>query len=367
MKKNKTIERIEQISVRINEERKQRFSLTLFFTVVVFCVLLVAVGLAAAAVYVFTVVGIIGGLNEEISLTTILISMGIISVVIGAGLSLLLAQFPLKPINKFINNMNRLAAGDFKTRLHFGKSLSNHQTFKEISESFNKLAEELENTEMLRSDFINNFSHEFKTPIVSISGLAKLINRGNLTDEQRKQYLLAIEEESRRLATMATNVLNLTKVENQSILSDVTVFNLSEQIRSCLLLLENKWTQKEIELCVEFNEYSIAANEELLKEVWINLLDNAIKFANHGGTVEVRIDKTPLRIRVDVCNTGSEISEEDQKKIFNKFYQADQSHTAQGNGVGLAVVKRIVELHEGEIAVKSENNTVTFTVLLPNK
>lgn len=367
MKKNKAIEKIGQIGVRFYTERKQRFSLTLFFTIVVFCVLLVAVALAATAVYVFTVVGVIGGIEEEFSLTTILITMGIISVFIGAGLSLLLAKFPLKPFNEYINRVNRLAAGDFKTRISFGKGLSSHPTLKEISDSFNKLAEELEHTEMLRSDFINNFSHEFKTPIVSIAGLAKLVNKGNLTPEQRAQYLTAIEEESKRLAAMATNVLYLTKIENQAILSNVTCFNVSEQIRSSVLLLENKWTEKEIDLVLDFDEYTVEANEEMLKEVWINLLDNAIKFSPSRAIVSVEIETTPHTVCVSVSNTGSEIRDEDLKMIWNKFYQSDQSHATKGNGVGLAIVRRIVELHGGTTGVKSEQEKVTFTVTLPNR
>ena len=348
-----------------SDEQRRRFSLTLFFTIVVFCVLLAAVGLAATAVYVFSEIGVIGGMDEEFSLSTILISMGIISIFIGAVLSLLLAKFPLTPFHELINRINRLAAGDFKTRISFGKGLSAHPTFREISDSFNKLAEELEHTELLRSDFVNNFSHEFKTPIVSIAGLAKLVNKGNLSPEQHAQYLTAIEEESMRLAAMATNVLYLTKVENQAILSDVSRFNLSEQIRSSVLLLENKWTAKEIELSLDFDEYTIEANEEMLKEVWINLVDNAIKFSPVRATVSIEVAKTERSVSVAITNTGSEIREEDVQKIWNKFYQSDHSHATQGNGVGLAIVRRIVELHGGKAKVESHNGAVTFTISLP--
>ncbi len=347
-------------------ERKQRFSLTLSLGMITFCILLTAVGMALLAVYIFSEVGIIGGFDEDFSIGTILGAMAIISVVIGGAVSVLLARFPLRPVNDLINRMNRLAAGDFKTRLQFKGALSKHEAFREITESFNKLAEELENTEMLRSDFINNISHEFKTPIVSIAGLAKLVNKGNLTEEQRAQYLTAIEEESLRLAAMATNVLNLTKVENQAILSDVTGFNLSEQIRASVLLLENKWAAKEIDLRLEFDEVMIRANEELLKQVWINLTDNAIKFSPHGGTVSISIQKTDAVITVSVSNMGEALSEENQKKIWNKFYQADESHASEGNGVGLAIVKRITELHGGTASVLCQNNIITFSVKLPN-
>lgn len=170
-----------------------------------------------------------------------------------------------------------------------------------------------------------------------------------------------------RLSYMATNVLNLTKVENQSILSDISEFNLSEQIRSCMLLLENKWAKRDLDLLLEFDEYTIQANEELLKQVWINLLDNAIKFTQDGQTVQVHIAEEGDWLKVAITNTGSEIAQEHQAKIFNKFYQADESHSTQGNGVGLAIVKRITELHGGNVSVNSRQEVTTFTVALPKR
>jgi signal transduction histidine kinase len=347
-----------------NSERKQRFSLTSLITVFVFIVLLIAVGFALAAVWTLAEFGVIINLGERSGLILSTVLIGVISIVIGSGLSLLFMKIPLKPINDIINHMNRLAAGDFSTRLKFGNIISDHPTFNEISVSFNKLAEELENTEMLRGDFVNNFSHEFKTPIVSIAGLAKLVSKGNLTEKQREKYLAAIEEESMRLADMATNVLNLTKVENQTILSDITRFNVSEQVRSAVLLLENKWERKNIAFKLDFDEYEIEANEELLKQVWINLLDNAIKFSPCGSEVCVEISAMNETLTVDVINTGSEISPENMTKIWNKFYQADESHASEGNGVGLAIVKKIVELHGGDVRVKSARGIVCFTVEL---
>lgn len=168
-----------------------------------------------------------------------------------------------------------------------------------------------------------------------------------------------------RLSSLATNVLNLTKVENQNILTDVTEYNLSEQIRGCILLLEPKWGKKDIELQVEFGEYDIHANQELLKQVWINLLDNAVKFTPEGHTIQVRISSGNGRVTVDVVNTGSEIPKECQNKIFNKFYQADVSHAAQGNGVGLAIVRRVVQLHGGTVSVSSGDDVTDFRVELP--
>ncbi len=346
-------------------ERNQRFSLTALLSLFVFIVLLIAVGFALLTVWALTKFGVIIDFEENSGLILAMMLIGTISIIIGAGISLLFMKIPLKPINDLINRLNELSTGNFSTRLNFGGAISNHPAFNEMSVSFNKLAEELENTEMLRSDFINNFSHEFKTPIVSIAGLAKLVNRGTLSEEQREKCLTAIEEESLRLADMATNVLNLTKVENQTILSDVTRFNLSEQIRSCVLLLENKWADKNIELLLDFEEYEIEANEELLKQVFINLLDNAVKFTPRFGTVCADIAADEEKITVNIINTGSEIAHENIDKIWNKFYQADESHASEGNGVGLAIVKKIVGLHGGTVHAKSAGGVVCFTVELP--
>lgn len=293
--------------------------------------------------------------------------MTTLNLIVGVILIATMNRLILQYVNRIINQMNRLASGDFKTRLTFGPLLNKHPTLKEVSNSFNRMAEELESTEMLRSDFINNFSHEFKTPIVSIAGFAKLLKRGELTEKQRMEYLDIIEEESLRLSAMATNVLNMTKVENQTILTNVTRYNLSEQLRNSVLMLETKWTKKHVEFDLNFSEYTICANEELLKHVWVNLIDNAIKFSPSGGMVEISIQEKEDVLAVTVLNRGSEISPEQQKRIFNKFYQADESHAAEGNGIGLALVKRVAQLHQGQVLVQSEHQVTAFTVELPKK
>lgn len=359
-------QRLKRIGNLIRKDRDNRFSLSILFSAYMGSVLFISVLLIVAAIWLLTRFGVIGNLEGSTSTILALVIVGQSSVLISFGISFLLIKIPLKPINILINHMNRLAAGDFKTRLSFGKSLSKNPTFKEISESFNRMAEELENTEMLRSDFINNFSHEFKTPIVSIAGLAKLVNKGDIDEEQRGQYLNTIESESLRLADMATNVLNLTKVENQKILSDITEFNLSEQVRASVLLLENKWSQKDIELSLDFEEIKIEGNEELLKQVWINLTDNAIKFSPVGGAVSIEIEQDDESVTLCIKNAG-EISDADKQKIWNKFYQSDKSHTTEGNGIGLAIVKRIVALHGGDVDVESIDGEVCFYVTLPSE
>lgn len=351
-----------------SKRKENRWPLTLLISLLVFLILAAAILLAAGLVLLLVRLGVIIELTEDTAeFGDLLFFMTVISLILGMGLTTLLGNAFMQPINKLINLMNRLASGDYSARLAFNRFIRVHPTFREVEDSVNTMARELENTEMLRSDFINNFSHEFKTPIVSIAGFAKLLNRGNLTPEQQREYLQVIEEESLRLSAMATNVLNLTKVENQNILTELTTYNLSEQIRDCVLLLESKWDKKDLELELEFGEYTVRANEELLKQVWINLLDNAVKFTPAGHTVRVEIRDSADALAVSVINTGTALTEEQQKNIWRKFYQAEESHAAQGNGIGLAIVKRVTELHGGRVAVASENQVTSFTVTLPKK
>lgn len=345
---------------------RERFGLTLLCTGLVFGILVVSIALIVLILYILSHFNVpnIPKSPEQVSTTSLIVLIAI-SGVIGATIAALASRFMMRPLNRLINQMNRLASGDFSARLEYGKPIQQHPAFRELTDSFNKMAQELESTEILRGDFVNNFSHEFKTPIVSIAGFAKLLRRANLTQEEQYEYLDVIEDESLRLSSMATNVLNLTKVENQAILTDVSRFNLSEQIRNCILLLESKWARKNIEFKIEFQEYMVSANEELLKQVWINLLDNAIKFSPEGGTVEIQIKQTGTQLCVVVMNNGEPIPAEQQKKIWNKFYQGDESHAAEGNGIGLALVYKIVQLHKGNVSVSCEGNIIAFTVVLP--
>jgi len=347
-------------------EHKQRLSMTLAFSLIVFFLLVITGVIVAAAVAIMIRNGALrlGDMDtlKDIHLTRIVL----ICVALGTALSAITGRVPLKPVNKVINAMNRLASGNYHTRLSFNGPLAKHPAVREVTDSFNAMAEELEHTELLRADFVNNFSHEFKTPIVSIAGFAMLLRKGDLSEQEREEYLEIIENESLRLSAMATNVLNMTKVENQTILTDVRSFNLSEQLRSCVLQLENRWTGKDLEWEMEPMEYTVSGSEELLREVWLNLLDNAIKFSPKWGVIRVSITERDGITAVSVTNTGSEIAPEERERIFQKFYQSDRSHATEGNGIGLAVVKRVVELHRGAVLVDSGEDKTTFTVLLPN-
>lgn len=350
------------------EEKKGRLALTILVTVcVAFTILLAAVIAFFIASHLLANNLIPDVTSDMFQQKKVMISMMGITVGVGIVVAAFLTRNLLIYVNRIINRMNRLASGDYSARLSYGKPICLHPTVIEIMSSFNRMAEELEKSEMQRMDFINNLSHEFKTPIVSIAGFAKMLKKDNLSEEQRREYLDIIEEEAKRLADMATNVLNMTKIDNQTILTDISEFNLSEQIRSSVLLLEEKWINKNLEFDMEFEEYEIEANEELLKEVWINLLDNAVKFSPENGVITIAIEKTDEKYRIEISNIGEEISKENRKKLFHKFYQADESHATEGNGIGLAIVKKVVELHKGKIKAECKEGLISFIVEMPGK
>lgn len=283
------------------------------------------------------------------------------SITIGSFITAVSIQLPMLPVKKLIRGMTQLANGHFEERMEF-REIS---AMKELSDAFNSLASELQNTEMLRSDFVNNFSHEFKTPIVSIRGFARILQRSDLTEQQRQEYVGIIVEESTRLANMATNVLNLTKLEKQTILTNQQEFNLAEQLRRCILLLEKKWESKHLNVSAEFLECLISGDEELLREVWVNLLDNAIKFSPEGGELAVCINTLDQWTEVSIRNHGPQIPPEQFKRLYDKFWQGDPSRASEGTGIGLAIVKRVVDLHGGQIDARSTPEETVFTVRLP--
>lgn len=212
-----------------------------------------------------------------------LLSLSVFFVLTGTLISIIMSHVVLKSIRQVISAANKLSDGDFNTRIN----LKGPYELDQLSKSFNHMAEELGNTEVLRSDFINNFSHEFKTPIVSMRGFAKILKYEELTLEEHDEYLDIIISESERLSTLATNVLNLSKIENQGIISKLEPFNISEQIRRTIVILEKKWNCKNLNFDFDCDEIYMNGNEELLSEVWINLLDNAIKFAEKSTTISI--------------------------------------------------------------------------------
>lgn len=257
----------------------------------------------------------------------------------------------IKPIKMTMDAMDTLARGDFSVRVDIESEKYLPHEIKDFAKSFNKAAEELSGTEILRKDFINNFSHEFKTPIVSISGFADLLLDVELPPEDQKEYLTIIRDESRRLADLATNILTLNRIESQAILTDKETVRIDEQIRQSVLVTEQKWRDKDLDFKVDLAEAEFLGSPSLLKEVWLNILDNAAKFSPEGGVIGVTLHQKGGRLIAAVTDQGPGMDEKTASHIFEQFYQGDTSHTTQGNGLGLAMVKKIVELHEGVISV----------------
>lgn len=285
-------------------------------------------------------------------------------VLLGTALTAFLSKKALNPIKKVIAATHQVAQGDFSVQVN----LKGICELEELSQSFNKMTHELSSIETLRSDFVNNLSHEFKTPIVSIRGFAKLLKENNLTEEERKEYLDIIITESERLAELSTNVLNLSKYENMEIITEKAPFRLDEQIRRTIVLMEPKWSAKKITINVELEEAIYDGSEDLTQQIWLNLLDNAVKFSYPGGLINIFLNLWNDGIRFVIQDEGSGMDEQTKAHIFDRFYQGDTSHTKAENGLGLALVKRIIELCGGKIEVQSElGKGSVFNVWLPNK
>ncbi len=285
-------------------------------------------------------------------------------ILLGTLLSVAVSRSIYQPFNDMIDATQKIAKGDFKVQIP--ETFDEKSDFGKLQRSFNHMAEELDSIELFRNDFINNFSHEFKTPIVSVRGFARQLQAGGLSEEEQREYIDIIASESDRLAKMATNVLLLSKLENQQIVTDQTAFDLDEQIRRCLLLLEKQWSAKDIDLDIDLDAVPYYFNEDMLSQVWINLLGNAVKFTPAGGTVRCTLRKTNADVVVTIEDTGEGMPPEVVEHIFEKFYQGDKSHAAEGNGIGLTIVGRILVLCGGQIHVDSiPGEGSTFTVTLP--
>jgi len=286
----------------------------------------------------------------------------ILSAIVGTIIAGWIGKFYLSPMKDLIRATERVAKGDFSVRLPVEKN----SEMGTLMHSFNSMVRDLGSIEMFRNDFINDFSHEFKTPIVSIRGFARQLQRDDISDEDRKEYATIIANEAQRLANLSTNILLLSKLENQQILTEKTDFSLDEQLRTCILLLEKEWTAKEMELEIDLDAVTINGNAEMLSQVWMNILGNAVKYTGRGGNIAVSLQRAEQTAVVRISDNGIGMDPLTKSHIFEKFYQGENSHNQQGNGLGLAMVKRIVELSNGKIQVESEKGIgTTFIVTLP--
>lgn len=269
-----------------------------------------------------------------------------------------------RPIKYITDAAEKIIQGDFSVRVRPQSKFGTDETFNRIIDCFNKMAQELSSVETLRTDFTANVSHEMKTPLAVMQNYGTLLQVSDLSEEKRIEYAQGVIDGSRRMADMMTNILKLNRLENQQIYPQVTEFDLGEQLCECLLQYENVWEKSEIEIETDIDEnVKVKADSELLSHVWNSLFSNAFKFTSSGGTVSVSLTADDHYAIVKVSDTGCGMSSEVGAHIFEKFYQGDTSHSVQGNGLGLALVKRVIDIMQGEIGVESAvGKGSTFTV-----
>ena len=286
----------------------------------------------------------------------------IIGLVVQFIFSKIVVQRILEEIIEFNNAIKKVAKGDFNVKL---EDKTNSIEIYEIVESFNIMTEELANTEMFRSDFISNVSHEFKTPLAAIDGYATLLQKENITEENRKTYINKILKNTKRLSTLTGNILSLSNLENNNIIKKEK-FSLDEQIREVILLFEKEWTNKILNLDIELEEVFYLGSRELLEQVWQNIIGNAVKFSENNGELKAKLIKEEKKLLVIISDSGIGMDNNTQKRIFEKFYQGDTSHASEGNGLGLNIAKKIIDLHGGSIEVNSKKGEGSiFKVILP--
>ena len=285
------------------------------------------------------------------------------SVVVDGAVTNYITHSFIDPITCLGKAMKEVAGGNFHVAMQSDSKL---KEVRDIYESFNRMVKELGNTETLQTDFISSVSHEFKTPINAIEGYASLLQDHHQSPEEQETYIEKILFNTRRLSTLTGNILLLSKINNQSIRPQRTAYRLDEQIRQAIVALEQKWTEKNIDFDVELDKVTYSGYESLLLHVWSNFIDNAIKFDPQGGMICLRLRQTGDEVVFTIDDNGPGVAPEEQKRIFHKFYQSDSSREMSGNGLGLALVKQIVEFSGGTVSVENLPEAgCRFTVRLP--
>lgn len=270
-----------------------------------------------------------------------------------------------RPTKRILDATEKIAEGDFSTRLEITHEYGKYNQYDWIMENLNKMAGELEKNEVLKLDFISNVSHEIKTPLAVIQNYATLLQDDTLDSQTRKEYTKALVNASKRITDLITNILKLNKLENQEIQEKKERFSLSEALAETVVEFESIIEKKNIELNCDFDDVDVVSSKSLLEIVWNNLISNAIKFTKEGGKISISLKRKGENVEVKVVDTGIGMSAETGARIFEKFYQGDSSHSVQGNGLGLALVKKVIDIIGGEISVQSElGKGSTFSILL---
>ena len=342
---------------KVRQEQRNRFSLRTRLTALITLEMLVCVLVAYGLDQLF----------NEVLPWTVPLELELVGtcLLVGILVTSQLSKYFFNPIKKLRGAMDKVADGDFSVRLE-GKSSS--KEIMEIYTGFNLMANELSSTEILQTDFVSNVSHEFKTPINAIEGYSTLLQDADNLDDGQREYIDKILFNTQRLSSLVGSILLLSKLENQQIPTNQTEYRLDEQIRQSVVALETAWVQKDIELDVELDRVSYLGNEQMMRHVWDNVISNAVKFSPVGGTIKLRLTKKLKKLIFTIEDQGPGLTEEALGHIFDKFYQADNSHKQEGNGLGLALVKRILTIEKGQITAENlRSGGCRFTVILQNK
>ncbi|MDQ0175930.1 sensor histidine kinase [Bacillus chungangensis] len=341
-------------------KKRAMYNLRFALVLLVFFIMLISSFVIAFLFYILIKLNIItlGVPNIFLHIALILLT----SIILVTTLTAISGKRVLHPIRELNKATKEVAKGNFKIQVEIDR----HNELSDLTRSFNKMVQELGSIETMRNDFVTNISHEFKTPITSMQGYAMLLQDEELSADERREYTDMIIAGTRQLSKLSSNILKLSKFENQKIITDNVEFSLDEQIRRSLLMIEPQWSEKNIELDIDLEPVRYCGSVDLLQHVWLNLLDNAIKFSNEGGKISVRLSEAGDHIITEIADNGIGMNEETKKHLFDKFYQGDKSRSSEGSGLGLPLVKRIVELSGGAIHVKSELGIGSvFTVELP--
>lgn len=285
------------------------------------------------------------------------------TVVIAAIMIMLLSHEILRPLNQLVAALKKVANGDFDVKLSEKSEISE---IRDMAKNFNKMVEELSATETLRNDFVSNVSHEFKTPLASIEGYASLMLAPDVSTGELQNYARKIMKSTKQLSTLTGNILVLSKLNAGTINEKPQLFSLDEQLREAVLSLETRWTEKNIDMDIDLPEVSIMGYQNLLFQVWTNIYSNAIKFSPEGSVITTKLEKTESGVNVSIIDHGIGMTEDQCRHIFDKFYQGDTAHKAEGNGLGLSISSKIISISQGNITVSSHPGKGSeFTVILP--
>lgn len=343
----------------IKKARKNSNRISVMFSLLTILTLTLTLLVSAALVFLLAKTGILTSRNR----TVVLLLIAAVSIVIGTLLSKLASRKPIDAIVSISNATQEIAKGNFEVRLPEQVPAKELQ---DMAHNFNLMAKELAGTELLRNDFVENVSHEFKTPLSAIEGYVTLLQKPGLSDEKRTKYTKKILYNTKCLSSLTGSILLLSQLENQELGIEKEPFCLDEQLREVILSQEENWSGKELDLEIDLDSADYIGNKDLLAHVWQNILGNAVKFTPVGGMIRILLQRQKDRINVSIADNGPGMSDEVKKRVFEKFYQGDNSHSAQGSGLGLALAKRIVDLHQGEIGISTkEGKGTTFTVILP--